>query len=567
MNIMVKYKRLIVIMLAFFVTVTTIPLSTLTPGTMVLAEDDLLSEEEREMFLNLTLASTESIVSSVFSGLGYDTEDTLGVFDIISADASTGNINIAVHMPDRPSIVYNGHFSKSDISSKMQAIASENLLPIVVDSDPTLEYEAVKRAYKDIQQAIDKREGLDNVTIDMNVSMHPTTHKITYIISTYYTTADGQTKKLDSKNVTYAEMLAGKTSIEDTVISLIGDTISELNKNGSALTDAQVIALIESIIASNQITDEPITYTKVKNPNGDLVITFKSGDKTSTKIFKAGITKVEAEKETNDAMTEVGRVKNKINDEITKITGTTYEEGEEVFGMTTIQQVEPTGFVGGGYASGWRNIEHKKRMIPLQVWEVPNRKDSNGDPIKVPIYGEPFGKDPVTGLNRFLGYCPDGFPVTSPFFRNDANNGYNFWSRDKYYEPWRDSKLETLLTKYPQNRYRVSLKEIGGVDGNQLFNPLIWEGLKLDYSNYIKPSDEGKDWVNHMKINIPPTDETWGVAYFPSVIPGSGFWYAVVPLAPLLKRLTLYTYNLNFIFFSIKKDHSNKITMISLSFL
>ncbi|WP_333871258.1 Athe_2463 domain-containing protein [Desulforamulus putei] len=149
------------------------------------------------------------------------------------------------------------------------------------------------------------------------------------------------------------------------------------------------------------------------------------------------------------------------------------------------------------------------------------------------VYGQPYGYDPDTGNNRYLGETMQGEAYTNTMFRHDAWAGGVINDRNWILRPWRDPEVKAHLQRMGEQP----------LDWNNPFNnnPAYDSSIKQGLKEYFKPGgnvqlyfrDDATPWHQYVHVLQPPTKYTWGMGRMWHQKSDGSIWYLTVPMAPL----------------------------------
>jgi hypothetical protein len=144
--------------------------------------------------------------------------------------------------------------------------------------------------------------------------------------------------------------------------------------------------------------------------------------------------------------------------------------------------------------------------------------------ILIPNYGEPFDYTQRFGIQRYLGYTPQGHPNSNPVHPFDEWAGGILETRNWISEPWGDDGVQQKIA----SQLGVSTDEIrdsfpkemsmGIRDIPQIREKILY-GLEFSRYNskliYDTTNSPGKGinypWEEKIMVYYPPTDESWGL--------------------------------------------------------
>lgn len=149
------------------------------------------------------------------------------------------------------------------------------------------------------------------------------------------------------------------------------------------------------------------------------------------------------------------------------------------------------------------------------------------------VYGQPYGYDPATGNNRYLGETMQGEAYSNTLFRHDAWEGGVINDRNWILRPWANDTVKAHLQRMGEQ----SLDFYNPFNNNPDYDASIKQGLK----EYFKPGgnvqlyfrDDNTPWHQYVHVLQPPTKYTWGMGRMWHQKSDGSIWYLTIPMAPL----------------------------------
>lgn len=150
------------------------------------------------------------------------------------------------------------------------------------------------------------------------------------------------------------------------------------------------------------------------------------------------------------------------------------------------------------------------------------------------VYGQPYGMDPATGNNRYLGETMPGEAYTNTLFRHDAWEGGTINERKWFPEPWRDPEVKSYL----QRNGEQPLDWVNPFNNNPEYLSSIKRGIKEYFpagQTMIYFKDDGTEWQQFIHVLQPPTSYVYGMGRMWHQKADGSIWYLTIPMAPLIE--------------------------------